>query len=178
MCALRRIVRAAYPPAAKQRQFSVSIPSTNRSASAWMLVASYSERLSELISPHRSRLRAMADNQGGQAARRVGGSHRGSWRPGWSRISQQVVAAPRRRVWHPAKKWRVGRVGAAAARDPRNRSSGGRRWVQGVCACGHFTVPRTTRVSVCKSLFERRFCLKVCVHFCKRPTLGVSGKGT
>src|SRR6516162_2353887 len=28
---------------------------------------------------------------------------RGSWRPGWSTISQQVDATPRRRVWHPGK---------------------------------------------------------------------------
>jgi hypothetical protein len=100
--------RAAYPAGAKRGQFSVSIPTTSRSAPAWRQVASYSERLSEPISPHRSQLRAMGDNQGGQAARRVGGSHRESWRPGWSRISQQVGATPRRRVWHREENWPFG----------------------------------------------------------------------
>jgi hypothetical protein len=108
MRALRRIGRAPNPAGTKQGLFSVSTPSTSRSAPAWRQVASDSKRLSGPISPHRPRLGAMTDNQGGQAARWVGGSHRGSWRPGWSRISQQADAAPRRRVWHPVKKWPVG----------------------------------------------------------------------
>jgi hypothetical protein len=51
--------------------------STSRSAPAWTQVASYKERLSEPISPHRSQLGEMADNQVGQAVRRVGGAIEG-----------------------------------------------------------------------------------------------------